>query len=327
MANIRNLHATPGVLMSEFVDFPSDEDFQIRAAAFEHVRQLAEFESPLSYASLEKGFKFKGTRFHILSRAEGIFKPKEMGTVLSIRTSVPRPGRKVRYDDQLNVHRQIYEPEETVEYSFKHGDPNKGNNLMLRLARERQLPVIYFLGVAPALYHALMPTYIADWDPALRKVRLEFGLPDQSRLSPPQSANERRYALQTVKQRLHQAAFRELVIKAYEGRCALSRLKEPRLLDAAHIVSDKDELLGQPVVVNGLPLSKLHHAAFDAHLIGIDPDFCVHVSERLLDQRDGPMLEAMKQLQDRKLHLPKEARNHPDKDRLAERFERFRAAA
>lgn len=111
------------------------------------------------------------------------------------------------------------------------------------------------------------------------------------------------------------------------GRCALSRLREPRLLDAAHIASDKDELLGQPVVVNGLPLSKLHHAAFDAHLIGIDPDFCVHVSERLLDQRDGPMLEAMKQLQDRKLHLPQEAGNYPDKDRQAERFERFRAAA
>ena len=57
----------------------------------------------------------------------------------------------------------------------------------------------------------------------------------------------------------------------------------------AHIVSDKDELLGQPVVPNGLPLSKIHHAAFDADLIGIDPDYRVHVSERLLAQRDGPM--------------------------------------
>ena len=31
--------------------------------------------------------------------------------------------------------------------------------------------------------------------------------------------------------------------------------------------------LGQPVVSNGLPLTKIHHAAFDAHLIGIDPDY------------------------------------------------------
>jgi hypothetical protein len=31
------------------------------------------------------------------------------------------------------------------------------------------------------------------------------------------------------------------------------------------------------------------HAAFDAHLIGIDPDYRLHVSERLLSRNDGPM--------------------------------------
>ncbi len=44
---------------------------------------------------------------------------------------------------------------------------------------------------------------------------------------------------------------------------------------------DADEQLGQPIVSNGLPLTKIHHAAFDAHLIGIDPDFRIHVSDRL----------------------------------------------
>ena len=57
-----------------------------------------------------------------------------------------------------------------------------------------------------------------------------------------------------------------------------------------HIVMDADEQLRQPIVSNGLPLTKIHHAAFDAHLIGIDPDYRIHVSERLLD-RDGPFLE------------------------------------
>jgi hypothetical protein len=57
----------------------------------------------------------------------------------------------------------------------------------------------------------------------------------------------------------------EAVITAYKGRCALSGLREPLLLDAAHIVTDRDEQLGQPVVPNGIPLSKIHHAAFDAH--------------------------------------------------------------
>ena len=99
------------------------------------------------------------------------------------------------------------------------------------------------------------------------------------------------------------------------------------MLDAAHIVADKDEKLGHPVVPNGLPLSKIHHAAFDAHLIGIDPDYRLHVSERLLIQKDGPMLEALKRLNGETIHLPKRDKDRPDRDRLALRFERFKAAA
>ena len=46
---------------------------------------------------------------------------------------------------------------------------------------------------------------------------------------------------------------------------------------------DADEQSGQPVVSNGFPLTKIHHAAFDARLIGIDPDFRIYVSDRLLE--------------------------------------------
>ena len=54
----------------------------------------------------------------------------------------------------------------------------------------------------------------------------------------------------------------------------------------------REEVVGNgEAVPNGIPLSKIHHAAFDAHLIGIDPDR-LHVSKRLLGQHDGPMLEA-----------------------------------
>jgi putative restriction endonuclease len=114
------------------------------------------------------------------------------------------------------------------------------------------------------------------------KARVAFGVLDQQTLQPPENALERRYALRAVKQRLqHQASFREAVITAYNGRCALSGLPEPLLLDAAHIVADNDERFGQPVVPNGIPLSKVHHAAFDAHLLGIDADYRLHVSERL----------------------------------------------
>src|SRR5258705_247214 len=122
-------------------------------------------------------------------------------------------------------------------------------------------------------------------------------------VGPPATVLERRYALRAVKQRLHQGSFREAVIAAYGGRCAVSGLPEPMLLDAAHIVEDRDERLGQPVVPNGIPFSKIHHAAFDAHLIGIDPDYRLHVSERLLGPNDGSMLEALKALNGTSIHL------------------------
>jgi len=72
---------------------------------------------------------------------------------------------------------------------------------------------------------------------------------------------------------------------------------------------------------------KLHHAAFDAHLIGIDPDYRIHVADRLLGQHDGPMLEALKRLDGGIIHLPQRTKDRPDCDRLAVRYEQFRAAA
>jgi putative restriction endonuclease len=70
-------------------------------------------------------------------------------------------------------------------------------------------------------------------------------------------------------------------------------------------------------------LSKIHHAAFDAHLIGIDPEYRLQVSDRLLVHNDGLMLEVLKRLNGGTIHLPSD---RPDRDRLAV-FERFKAVA
>jgi len=304
-----------------------ERDSLIRLAAFEHVRRLGEVHGHLTAKELSPGFAFEGERIPLVNPQRGIFKPRQLRHLLSIRTVFPRSGARVWYDDQREVHRQIFESEEAVDYAFMGQDPDAADNRWLREAFENEIPVIYFLGVAPGRYQAMIPTFIAGWDRAALKARIVFGIPEQDDRYVPQDAGERRYALRTVKQRLHQASFREAVVTAYAGRCAISRLPEQRLLDAAHIVADKHERLGQAVVPNGLPLSKLHHAAFDAHLIGIDPDGRLHVSPRLLEQRDGPMLGALKQLQGTPLHLPARERDHPDRDRLALRFERFRAAA
>jgi putative restriction endonuclease len=304
-----------------------DVDTLMRMADFDHVRRLCEIHDHLTAAELKPGFMFRGDRIPLVNPQRGIFKPQQMRFLLSIKTVFPKPGGKVWYDDQRQVHRQIFEGDETIEYAFMGQDPDAVDNRWLREAFENAVPIIYFLGIAPGRYQAMLPAFISGWDARALRARVVFGVPDQHALVPPENAVERRYALRAVKQRLHQASFREAVISAYNGRCALSGLPEPLLLDAAHIVADKHERLGQPVVPNGIPLSKIHHAAFDAHLIGIDADYRLHVSDRLLMQKDGPMLEALKRLSGGTIHKPKRDKDLPDRDRLALRFERFKAAA
>jgi putative restriction endonuclease len=299
----------------------------MRMAAFDQVRRLSEVYDHLTAAELKPGFSFEGERIPLVNPQRGIFKPQQMRFLLSIKTVFPKPGGKVWYDDQREVHRQIFEGDQMVDYAFMGQNPDAADNRWLREAFENQVPIIYFLGIAPGRYQAMLPAFISGWDAKALKASVAFGVPDQESITPPENALERRYALRAVKQRLHQASFREAVINAYNGRCALSGLPEPLLLDAAHIVADKDERLGQPVVPNGIPLSKIHHAAFDAHLIGIDPDYRLHVSERLLIQHDGPMLEALKLLNGETIHLPNRDKDRPDRDRLALRFERFKTAA
>lgn len=298
-------------------------DSRIRTAAFEHVRRLSEMKQHLTAADLRPGFIFEGERIPLVNPQRGIFKPRQMQYLLSIKTVFPRPGSRIWYDDQREVHRQIYDGDEMVDYAFMGDDPDAADNRWLREAYEWQIPIIYFLGVAPGLYQAIVPAFVMDWEANALKARVGFGVADAEVWTPPETAAERRYALREVKQRLHQSSFREAVITAYKGRCALSGLPERRLLDAAHIIADRHEHLGQPVVPNGIPLSKLHHAAFDAHFIGIDPDYRLHISERLLVQRDGPMLEALKQLRGGQLQLPSRKADWPDTERLALRFEQF----
>ena len=277
----------PGTGQDEVAAF----DAAVRQAAFDRVRELAR-GGELTGEAILAGFDFGGERWPLVNPQRGIFKPRRLPYLLSIRTVIPRKGGRARYDDQLRAHGQIFAGSETLDYAFMGDDPGAPENVWLREAAERQVPVVYFLGVAPGLYQAVVPTFVVGWDAAALRARIAFGeVAGASATAPPPDAAERRYALRLVKQRLHQASFRERVLTAYGHRCALTGLPEARLVDAAHIVADPDELLGQPVVANGLALSKLHHAAFDQHLLGIDPDGRVHVSRRLLELEDGPLLE------------------------------------
>src|SRR5712671_676608 len=192
-------------------------DTLMRVAAFECVRGLAETHDLLTATELKPGFMFDGQRIPLINPQRGIFKPQQMRFLLSIKTVFPKPGGKVWYDDQREVHRQIFEGDETIDYAFMGQDPDAADNRWLREACQNRIPIIYFLGIAPGRYQAMVPTFISGWDSKGLKANVTFGAPDQATLAPPESALERRYALRAVKQRLHQASFREAVITAYDG--------------------------------------------------------------------------------------------------------------
>ena len=44
-------------------------------------------------------------------------------------------------------------------------------------------------------------------------------------------------------------------------------------------------------VRNGVAMCKIHHAAYDAHIMGVSPDYIVKIGADLLDEIDGPMLQ------------------------------------
>jgi putative restriction endonuclease len=136
-----------------------------------------------------------------------------------------------------------------------------------------------------------------------------------------QSAFGRRaYITSQVRVRLHQHAFRERVIVAYQSQCALCRLRHIELLDAAHIIPDCEEE-GEPLITNGIALCKLHHAAYDSFILSVSPDYVIHIRQDVLDEHDGPVLQhGLKDLNGNRITLPRESRNWPDKDALRQRF-------
>ena len=136
---------------------------------------------------------------------------------------------------------------------------------------------------------------------------------------------EKAYAARIVQQRVHQPAFRAQVMLAYGGQCTVCSLKHPELLDAAHIIED-GKPGGDPVVTNGLSLCKIHHAAYDRRLLGISPDYVVHINKDLLDEVDGPMLRhGLQEMHGRALVTPARLVDRPDPSRLEQRYSTFMA--
>lgn len=180
-----------------------DTDTVVRLAALQHVRRLSDTHDHLTVTELRPGFVFEGERIPLINPRRGIFKPTQMRYLLSIKTVFPKPGAKVWYDDQRQVHRQIYDGDEAVDYAFMGTNPDAAENRWLREAMENRVPVIYFLGVAPGRYNAIVPVFLTGWDSKALAARVVIGNSGDAFYALPDDSAKRRYALREVKQRLH----------------------------------------------------------------------------------------------------------------------------
>jgi putative restriction endonuclease len=291
----------------------------IRQAAFSWLRgRESQSQGAYSWIELTQGFSFEGERITLIGQT-GIWFPQGFSMPISITTSAKGP---YSLDDIAE--------DGVLTYASRGFDPEHRNNRGLREVLRTRTPLIYFNAIKQGLYQAAWPISIFQDDPGRLCVRAAI----DPAFAEPMSAlvdgaiNEspidvRRYITVQTRQRLHQTAFREFVVEAYDGRCAVCRLRHPELLDAAHIIADA-ELTGLPIVPNGLSLCKIHHAAFDRNILGVSPDYHVHIREDILAEHDGPMLKhGLQELDGTALVLPSRAVDMPDRNRLAERFDRF----
>ena len=298
----------------------NDPDEALRNACFTELRRLTRLHThDIPYRGvLERGFSHDGRPVPFLTPYKGIFRARvQRGpAALSINTSTRSP-----YRDRATADGWVY--------SYRAGDINQPDNRALRAAHQYQTPIVYFHATAPGYYRPLFPWYVDDDDPVEGEIHVTPGrVVDLSTTPTPAAIDdpiERQYVFRETRVRVHQDQFRRLVLPPYDTRCAVCALREERLLDAAHIIGDAEDL-GEPVISNGLSLCSIHHRAFDRDLVGVSPDYEVRVSRTLLDDDDGPMLDLLKGFHRQRIYVPTRRSSRPDRERLAIRFERFETA-
>ena len=302
----------------------TQSDINLRLTAFKWLEeQTAIHGDVLPRTLLAEGFYHNDERITLLG-PQGIWKPRSFELPLSITSIHDGPYKDSFSKDGLLL------------YKYRGTDIHHRDNVGLRKAMRTQTPLVYFHNIIKGRYLAIWPVFIAADDLAsltfivaaddISFVKSEEMFTYDKASDPIIDITRRGYITSQVKIRLHQRSFRERVLTAYEEKCTFCKLQYRELLDAAHIMPDSDPE-GEPVVTNGLSLCKLHHAAYDKNIIGIRPDYSIEVRHDILEEIDGPMLQhGIKEMHDKKIILPSNRMNYPDKNGLKKRYELFRKA-
>jgi putative restriction endonuclease len=286
----------------------TDLDAAIAKAQGEHAQALRWFRARAGQTvgwDEIKDHADQGAR--LVTQAKGIYKPRYTDFALSVRQTLDSPyadKEVVRRDDGSWVY----------PYFQENADPSQrdreATNRGLMKCMEGGIPVGVLMQTKPkpgVEYNVLGLATVAEWRDGYFVLegfsdRGELRLKDRgtdaaydravataSKLvdfKPNEGDDTRERQIAEVVRRRGQKKFRDALIAAYGGRCAITGCDALEALEAAHISPYKGEHSDHPQ--NGLLLRADLHSLFDLGLIAINPtNMKVILSKRLLDTQYG----------------------------------------
>lgn len=228
----------------------------------------------------------------LVSKAKGIYKPADAAFALSIRQNLKSP-----YADRKVIVRSdgtwVYAYHQEGHDSLSRDDDYTNRALMENLHRGVPVGVLHQTAPKPASrYKVLGLALVVSWrdgyfflegfdgagwancvpasseDAVLTQDVSELLREEPtSELDPAHDARVR--VLASVVRRQGQGAFRDALLAAYSGTCAISRCEVTDVLDAAHIQPYRGSHTDH--VTNGILLRTDLHSLFDRGLLAINP--------------------------------------------------------
>ena len=256
----------------------------------------------------------------LVNQAKGIYKPAGKDYALSVRQTLSS-----KYADKT----VMYRPDGSwvYEYFQENPDPNQRDkaftNRGLVYCMKQGIPVGVLLQSKPkpgVRYKVLGLALVRDWNDGyfvlegfskfgqIRPANLPSAAIDRASSPKPEfhihlQTDERKKRLIAIALRQGQPKFRQGLLEAYNGRCAITGTDAISALEAAHIAPYRGDRSNH--LQNGLLLRADIHSLFDLGMIGINPkEMKVVISPDLMESTYG-------ELDGRSVNLPADIDAHP----------------
>lgn len=249
----------------------------------------------------------------LVTKAKGIYKPAGSSLPVSIRISQdgPYPDKPEFFPDGSRVIRYHEELDSS--------QPEPAGNTALHNAIALAHPVGVILKVSqtPRRYKILGLGIVTEYaygffivEGPVQSALLPAELESHTGGEAPNGADMRQRILAEVVRRQGQGKFRQALMQAYEGRCAMSGCDAPEVLEAAHILPYRGPHSNS--VQNGLLLRADLHTLFDLGLAHICPEtWTVQIAPEVAG--------AYRSFQGQPANLPSNQADWPAPDNLKQR--------